>query len=148
MRVILLKAVPKVGKPEEVVEVSEGFARNALFPRKLAIPATSAALEALTRAISSRATDKVIRRTLLDKAIEAAAGKSLVYAVPANEQGNLFSKIHPSDIAKYLLDTHCLDIDPKCIHIEEGTIKRTGSHTIVIKDGTYETNVTLEVVKK
>jgi len=148
MKVILLKAVPKVGKPEEVVEVNEGFARNALFPRKLAIPATASALAELTRKQSGRAADKAVRKVLLDKAIVEAEGKSLVFFAPANEQGSLFSKIHPKDIAQFLLNEHRLDIDHACIYIPDEVIKKTGSYDIQIKDGGYSANLAIEIRKK
>ena len=148
MKVILLKAVPKVGKPEDIVEVNEGFARNSLFPKKLAIPATPTAVEALTRKQSGRAADKAVRRTLLDKAIEQAGGKSIVYTVPANEQGNLFSKIDARVIADYLMDNHRLNIDPKCIFIPDIFIKKVGTYTVAIKDGSYETTFSIDIQKK
>ncbi len=124
MKVILLKAVPKIGKKEDVVEVSEGYARNALFPKKFAIPATPDALAALSRAQSGRAADKAMHQTLLDKAIEEVKEKSLVYAAAANEQGNLFAKIDARLIAAYLLEAHRLSIDEKCIFIPGGAIKK------------------------
>lgn len=148
MKVILLKAVPKVGKPEEIVEVSEGFARNSLFPQKLAIPATDAAVLALSNKQSARATEKVVRHTLMDRAIVEATGKSLVYFVPANEKGNLFSKIDNKTIAEFLMNEHRLDIDPACIHIEGGSIKKIGEHSIAIVDGSYRATVILEVKRK
>ncbi len=148
MRVILLKPVAKVGKPEDVVEVSEGFARNSLFPRKLAIPATPAHLQSLERKQSGRATEKAVRRTLLDSAIQSTSGKSFVMEVSANEQGSLFSKIHATDIAKYLLDVHRLDLDPACIVLPEKSIKKLGTYDLELVDGTYKATISIEVIKK
>lgn len=148
MKVILLKGVPKVGKPEEVVEVNEGFARNALFPRKLAIPATEAALAALARKQSGRAADKAMHQSLLDKAIAEAQGKSLVYFAAANEQGNLFAKLDAKHIAQYLIDEHRLSIDPKCIIVPDGAIKKAGRYSLKIEDGGYSAAIELEVKGK
>ncbi len=148
MKVILLKAVPKVGKPEDVVEVNEGFARNALFPKNLAIQATPATLDALKKKQAARAANKAVRQVLLDKAIEEIAGKSVVYTVPANDQGNLFSKIDAKDIASYLMTTHRLSIAPECIYIPNGAIKKIGNYVITIKDGSYETTLALGVTKQ
>lgn len=148
MKVILLKGVPKIGKPEDVVEVNEGFARNALFPKKLAVPATDAALSELTRKQSARAADKAVRRSLLNKAIEEAASKSLVYRANANEQGNLFSKIDSRLVADYLMSEHRLSIDHSCIELPGGVIKKVGEYHITIKDGSYERQVPFTVLKK
>ncbi|MCC6199065.1 50S ribosomal protein L9 [Candidatus Nomurabacteria bacterium] len=148
MKVILLQAIPKVGKKEDVVEVNEGYARNALFPRRLAIPATETALAELIKKQSSRAADKAVRRSLLDSAINELNEQTLALEVPANEKGTLFSKIDALTIADFLIGTHRLSIDPSCIHLPEGGIKTTGEYHILIKDGSYESSIILQVKKK
>ena len=148
MKVILLKAVPKVGKPEDVVEVSEGYARNALFGRNLAVPATESALQALKKKQEGRAAEKAVHRSLLDKAIEDLKGKSLVIHAPANEKGSLFSKIDSKAITEHLLTKHRLSIDPACIHIPKEGIKKVGTYELIVKDGGYEAKLPLAVAKK
>jgi large subunit ribosomal protein L9 len=148
MKVILIKAVPKVGKPEEVVEVNEGYARNALFPRKLAVPATPAALAALQQKQQGRAAQKAEQRQLLDAAIASLNGSSLVYAVVANEQGSLFSKIDAHAISQFLLAEHRVSIDAAHIEIPDGIIKKTGTYDIVVRDGSYKSTVSITIQKK
>lgn len=138
MKVILLKAVPKLGKAEDVVEVSEGFARNSLFPQKKAIPATSSAVLELDRKKQNRTTEKAVQQTLLDKAIKEIEGAAIGYKAPANDKGVLFSKITAKDVAQFLLDTSRIAIDPKCIQIPGEAIKQLGKYTITVKDNSYE----------
>jgi large subunit ribosomal protein L9 len=147
MKVILLKSVPKIGKKDEIVEVNQGFANNALFPQRLAIMATESALKALHERKQHVEVDKMIKHNLLDRAIEAANGQSLVLNLPANEQGNLFSKVHEEMIADFLATEHRIVLDPSCIILAE-PIKKTGSHTVTIKDGDYKATLTLQIVKK
>ncbi len=148
MKVILLKSIPKVGKSEDIVEVNEGYARNALFPRRLAIPATDAAIAGLTKKQTFRAADKAVRRTLLDSAISELNARALTYQVPANDKGTLFSKIDAGALADFLMKEHRLSIDPTCIQLTEGGIKTTGEYHILIKDGAYESFLTLQVEKQ
>src|SRR4051812_15322751 len=111
MKVILLKGVPKVGKPEEIVEVSDGYAQNALFPRRLAVPATQHAVDALKQRQLGRVAQKAEQHALLDQAMKSIGGANILYTAPANEKGSLFSKIDAADVSKFLLDEHRISID-------------------------------------
>ena len=148
MKVILLKSVPKLGKPEDIVEVSEGFARNALFPQKKAIPATEATLQTLKRTKDNRITEKEVQKSLLDKAIKEVQGASVAYRVPANEKGVLFSKITAKDISAHLLKHHRVAIDPRCLLIPGEGIKQTGLYTIDVRDGTFTAQFQFSVEAK
>ncbi len=148
MKVILLKSVPKLGKAEEVIEVSEGFARNSLFPQKKAIPATPTALADIIRKQHNRTEEKAVKQTLLDNAIKEIEGASIAYKAPANEKGVLFSKITAKDIAQFLLQTSRIAIDPKCIRIPDTAIKQVGTYTIGVEDGSYKTSFAFTVELK
>ncbi|HVY35890.1 MAG TPA: 50S ribosomal protein L9 [Candidatus Paceibacterota bacterium] len=148
MKVILLKAVQKVGKPEDVVDVSDGYARNVLLRHNLAIPATPDALLKLRQKQSAREADKAARRELLDSAITTIAGQSIVYTVPANEQGNLFSKISAKDIATFLFKQHRIDIDATHILLPDEHIKKLGTYEITVADGEYRGTFTVVVEKE
>lgn len=144
MKVILLKGVPKVGKPGEIVDVSDGYAANALFPHKLAIPATDKNREALQKKKNAEITTKAYHHELLEKAIASLPDEVLTLSVRANEKGHLFSKITEDDIVKALL-AHRVSIAPKNI-ILGGIIKEVGVHTIVIQEGTYKKEIRLAIV--
>ncbi len=143
MKVILLKAVPKVGKANDIVEVSEGYARNALLAKKLAVIATPQAIAEVQRRAQNKIAEKNIQHDLLDKAIQSLEGQTLVYTAKANEKGSLFSKISTQDISKALLDQHRIAIDPALMTM--GPIKQVGTYTVSIKDGEYSSSFTVLV---
>lgn len=143
MKVILLKSVPKVGHKDAVVEVAPGYAAHALFPKKLAIPATDAALQALARHTQSVAAEKQIQYTLLDKAVQELRDLAVEMPVKANEQGNLFSKVHTNDIAAFLMNKHRIAIDPKLLHIPDGALKHLGTYTVTVTEGQYSSTFSI-----
>ncbi len=145
MKVILLKSVPKLGKKDDVITVPDGYAQNALLPKKLAIIATDQAVAALKRTQENKITEKKIQHELLDKAIESLAGQTLVYHTKKNEKGSLFSKVTEADISKALLDQHRISIDAKLMTIKEGHIKQIGTYSVAIKDGDYKSEFTVSV---
>lgn len=146
MKVILLKSVPKVGKAEEVVEVSDGYAANALFPNKKAIPATPKNLEALKRKNQSEVDQKALQHGLLEQAIATLPDTTLEIKVKANDQGHLFSKLDESDIVSELLK-HRISVSPKNIKLPQ-IIKQLGSYQVGIEEGSYKAHITLAVVKE
>ena len=145
MKVILLKSVPKLGKTNDVVEVSEGYARNALFAKKLAVPATDQAVAEVKRKAQNKVAEKNIQHDLLERAIENLDGRQLVYKVKANEKGSLFSKVNETDISKALLDQQRISIDPSLLKITDGQIKQIGEYEVTISDEGYTSSFTISV---
>ena len=143
MKVILLKQVPKVGKKDDIVEVAQGYAQNALFPRKLAIPATATAIDALKRSQQNKIAEKAIRHQLLDTAIKSINDQEVVMTVKASKEGSLFSKLHQTDIATFLEKEHRIVIDPSCIILADGPIKKTGVYDVTITDDDYTGQIKL-----
>lgn len=145
MKVVLLKSVPKVGKKDDVVDVASGYAQHALFPKKLAVPATDAALGALRTRMQNTAAEKAVRHNLLDKAITELKGMKVTIPVKANAQGNLFSKIHEADIAAHIYDTHRIAIDASLLQLVHGPIKTLGKHAVHVADGEFAADFVVEL---
>ncbi len=146
MKVILLKSVPKVGAKDIIVEVASGYAENALFPRKLAIPATDVNIAALNRRKQNIVAEQEIQHALLDKAIVAANDLSFAMPVRANKEGVLFSKVHEKDITDYLMKTHRIAVDPAYLTIVNGPIKNVGPYEINVVDGVYRSVLHVSIV--
>jgi large subunit ribosomal protein L9 len=145
MKVILLKSVPKLGKKDDIVSVPDGYAQNALFPKKLATVATDHAIAALQRTQQNKLTEKKIQHELLDKAIESLEGKSLLYKTKVSQKGSLFSKITEQDISKTLFEQHRISIDAQLMTIKGSPIKQTGTYTVSVKEGEYHTEFSVTV---
>ncbi len=144
MKVILLQQVAKVGKKGDVVDVSDGYAANALFPTKKAILATEKNLAALNRKVASDKAVKALEQGLLEAAIKALPDMTLTISMRANEKGHLFSKVDKEDIVSALVK-HRISISSRNIVLKE-PIKTLGSYEVGIEEGQYKGTVTVVVV--
>lgn len=131
MKVILTQEVEKLGEPHEVVEVAEGFARNYLIPRSLAVAATKSALANLdnTKRISERRIDRL--RGAAEIQAKTFDGKSLVMEARTGEKGRLFGSITNADVATALKAQFGVDVDRRQIHLEE-SIRSAGEYSVPI----------------
>jgi large subunit ribosomal protein L9 len=145
MKVILLKSVPKVGKAGDVVEVSDGYAANALFPNKSAIAATAKNLEVLNRKKRSNEELKAFQHGLLEQAIAAIPNTSIEIKVRANEKGHLFSKVDEQAIVEALLK-HRISISSKNI-ILASPIKELGTYKVGVREGDYSAEIDVVVTQ-
>lgn len=118
MKVILQADVKKVGVKGDVVEVSDGYGRNYLLPRKLAVEANAANLNtAKVRAESKarRAQQEADEAKLLGAQLEKISVK---VPVRIGKDGKLFGSVSGSDVAKALKDSHSLNVDKRKISIQ------------------------------
>ncbi len=145
MKVILQKSVPKLGKTGDILEVSAGYAQNALFPKKLAIPATDVAIAQLQKKNAGLQKEKDERLREVQLALASIKDKNIVYTAKANGQGTLFSKIDAHALAQFLEKTIHVSIDPKHITIEGGTIKSIGVASFTVTEGKMKIAATLSV---
>lgn len=146
MKVILLQQVPKVGKKGDVVEVSDGYAANALFPNKKAIVADTKNLEALQRKISSLQATKALEHGLLEAAIKAIPDMTVTIPMKANDKGHLFSKLDAGGIVE-ALEKHRISISTKNV-VLKNPIKELGTYTVTIQEGEYKGAITVAVTKE
>jgi large subunit ribosomal protein L9 len=129
---ILLQDVEGVGERGAVVDVSKGYLRNFLIPRKLAQPATKGAVEAAQDRIAraERAQAEAVER-----AQENAATLSrtvLTIHQQAGEDGRLFGSVTTQDIADAIRDARGLKLDRRKIHLDE-PIKNVGTYMVVVE---------------
>jgi len=132
MKVILLKDIKGTGEKGEIINASDGHARNYLLPRGLAKEATSGNVKALKKKKAARAREE---KELLDQAkdLESRLSKlEIVVKGKAGEGGRLFGSITSMDIAKSLKKDHKLSVDKRKI-IMKGHIKEMGMHEVEIK---------------
>jgi len=131
MKVILLEDVKKLGAKNDIVEVSDGYGRNFLLPKKLAVEATSVNLNtAKTKAESKarKAKQEADEAKLLGAQLEKISVK---IPVKLGKDGKLFGSVSGSDIAKALKKDHNLNIDKRKISV--GEVAGIGVYDAVIK---------------
>ncbi len=132
MKVILLDDVKGTGKRGEIVEVSDGFARNFLFSKKLATQASAQNVNAALKKIEADKHKKAVeKRDALEAAGKLNGILVKVYA-KSGEGGKLFGSITSKEIAEAIEKQHHIKIDKKTITLSE-TLKALGSYEIDIK---------------
>ncbi len=133
MKVILQKDVKNLGKVGDLVNVAVGYARNFLFPRRLASEATEKRVhefEHLKKVAEIRKKKAVAERA---EVVKKLSGVSLVFKSEAGETDKLFGSITNVDISNEL-EKHGFSIDRRDIHIED-SIKMLGQHKATVKLG-------------
>ena len=131
-QVILLQDVENVGEKGTVVDVSKGYLRNYLVPRKLAQPATKGLLEQARVAAESQ-------QRAAQQAVQAAEESAAVLnrtvitiSQQAGDDGRLFGSVTPQDIADAIKDARGLDVDRRRINLEE-PIRNVGTYQVVVE---------------
>ncbi|AQS57737.1 50S ribosomal protein L9 [Desulforamulus ferrireducens] len=132
MQVVLLKDVPKLGAKGDIVNVTEGYARNFLFPRNLASPASEGKLKEISNQRQAQAEKKKKQEAEAKELAAKINDLTVVLKAKVGEGGRLFGAISNKDIADGLKQQHGYDIDKKKIVLKD-PIKTLGTHKITIK---------------
>ena len=129
---ILLDDVESLGERGAVVDVSKGYLRNYLIPRKLAQPATAGALKVVQQRIE---TAERAAREAIEKAADNAAMLSrtvLTISQQAGDDGRLFGSVTTQDIADAIREARGIRIDRRKIHLDD-PIRNVGTYMVVVE---------------
>ena len=132
MKVILLADVKGAGKKEEIVNVSDGYARNFLFPKKLAVEATPGAAKEIERKKAAERQRELERRNEADAKARTLRGKVITVKAKAGAQGRLYGSITGQEVADALNEQYQVNIDKRKIELSE-TIRNVGEYEAVVK---------------
>ncbi len=140
MEVILREDVDKLGSRGQLVKVADGYARNFLLPKRMAVPATEA-----NRKIVDQERQAALKREAKEKAgaedlARMMAGVTVTIAQKAGEQDQLFGSVTAKDISEGL-ERQGYHIDRRKIHLEE-PIKQLGEHKVPVR---LHREVTVEI---
>ena len=130
MKIVLQKPVDKLGVPGDVVEVADGYARNYLVPRGLAVKAQKGAVkqaDSLKRAHVARLSKEKVEYDAMASTL-IAAGPVRVSA-RAGDEGKLFGSVTAADIVAAVAEKTGLQIDRKDVHLDE-PIRSVGTHEV------------------
>lgn len=146
MKIILLQDVKSLGKKGDLVNVSDGYARNMLLPKKIGVEATPKNMNDLKL---QKANQEKVAREQLDAAkafAQELASKEVVISIKVGESGKTFGSVSSKEIAEAAKAQHGLEIDKKKIQLAS-PIKALGTTTVPIKlhpKVTAELKVTLK----
>lgn len=132
MKVILLEDIKAMGKKGQVIEVKEGYARNYLLPKKLAVEANQGNMKELDRQkqIKSQKAEKELQEA--KKLAEKINAVTLTLKVKSGENGKLFGAVTSKDIAEKLAKNNKISLDKRKIDLAEN-IKSIGNYEIKVK---------------
>lgn len=148
MKVILQQDIEKVGRDGEVVTVADGYARNYLFPRKLAVQAVGGALKnvQMRQAQEERRSEKL--RTEAEQARTQLEGKTVEITARAGAGDRLYGSITAQDIAQAIRARLGVTVDKRKVQLKD-PVKTMGRHTVAVKlHRDITVPVTVEVVRE
>ncbi|MFN8535571.1 MAG: 50S ribosomal protein L9 [Dehalococcoidia bacterium] len=132
MKVLFLKEVENVAQPGDVKDVANGFARNFLLPKGIAVAANSAMLKQHEVSIEQEK-KRLSKENEQLRALAGTLGETTVtLTARAGSEGRLYGSITAADIADALKAQHNLEIDRRDVHLDE-PIRRVGDHDVTIR---------------
>lgn len=119
MKVILLADIPGTGKKGQIVNVSDGYARNFLFPRKSAMPANDAAVREVERKNEAQRQREAEKRAAAEALAKSLSGKQILIKAKCGDKGRLYGSITTQEVAQALAAQHGIEIDKRKIEMPE-----------------------------
>ena len=144
MKIILKQDVKTIGKKDEIHEVSDGYARNFLLPRKLAVSATADNINTMKQQEKARKAQEAAEKAEAEALSEKLKGLTVKVAAKAGEGGRLFGAVTAKEISECLAEQHGLTIAKTKLVLDE-PIKACGGYQIRAKLG-YEVVGTVNVM--
>ena len=148
MKVILTQDIKSVGKKGQIIDASDGYARNYLLPKKLAVVADNTNLNELKTKQDANKYKRDMSRASAEELSQKMKDFELVFKIKAGENGKTFGSITAKDIAEELNKKYFVEVDKKKIGLNDA-IKTLGTYSIEVKlfegiVGTLKVNVISE----
>ena len=131
MKVVLLQDVKSIGKKDQLVNVSDGYARNFLFPRKLAKEATAGAINDVKTKEAAKAHHKQEEINAANELKAKIDGKIVALKAKAGKEGKLFGAVTSKDVAAEIKKQFGVEVDKKKLVMDD--IKVFGSYGCTVK---------------
>ena len=132
MKVILLQDIRGTGKKDQIIEVSDGYGRNFLLPRKLAKEATAEVLNSVSNARAADKHREDVKRQEAEKLSHMLKGKVIQVKARGGEGGKLYGSVTNEQIAEALKEQHGVEVDKRRIEPEE-PIRTAGQTMCVVR---------------
>lgn len=132
MKIVLLKDVANVGRAGEVKEVADGYGRNFLLPKKLALLATPSALKAAEAQLQKAKEKEKLFAAEVTKLAQQLEGLLITFKEKASSEDRLYGSVRDSDVARELSQLTGLDIAREKIELEE-PIRQLGEYEVTVR---------------
>lgn len=132
MEIILIQDVENLGYANDIVNVKNGYARNFLFPKKIAKPATESNRKVLAENIKQRAFKEEKIRTEAQAVASKLENNTIQIGTKASEKGKIFGSVNALQIAEAIKNQLNIEIDRKKINVEGEAIKELGEYSAKI----------------
>lgn len=126
MKVLLIREVPGLGIPGDVVDVRDGYARNYILPRRLGVVPTAHELARFGELRSRYETELADRHAQAQALAEKLQGAELLFPRRVHDKDKLYAAVRPQDVARELESRYGVKLDPDRIRME--TVERLGEH--------------------
>jgi large subunit ribosomal protein L9 len=132
MKIILLKDVKDIGPADTVKDVSDGYARNYLVPKNLAVAANEGTLKTLEARMKAKSEDLEKQKSALKETASKIDGAQISIQVDVGENGKLFGSVTHQDIAQKIYESLGIEVDKKKVILDQ-PIKTIGSFEVPVK---------------
>lgn len=132
MELILRSDVSGLGHRGDVVEVADGYGRNYLLPKGLAMKVTAGARQQADGMAKARAVQDAAEREVAEGVASQLAGRTVTIAMRAGDEGKLFGSVTAADVAEAVAAQAAIEVDRHDIVLET-PIKEVGSHEVVLR---------------
>lgn len=132
MKVVLLADIKGTGKKGDILNVSEGYARNCLLPKKLAKEVTNQVMNELKNAEQSRQHKIEMEKEAANKSAKMLEGKSIKILASAGQGGRLFGSVTAKEIATEIKKSYGIDVDKRKL-VLDSDIKAFGTYQCEVK---------------
>ncbi len=130
MKVILLKDIKGTGKKDQIIEASDGFARNFLFPKGLAREASATNLNAIENAKAAQKHREDVEHAKAEETRKALAGKAIKIVARGAEGGKLYGSVTAQEIADELFKQYGVKVEKR--RIDVANIRNAGDFTVSV----------------
>lgn len=146
MKLILISDVAELGEEGDIVEVADGYGRNYLLPKRLAVKATEGALEDAERRVQARIEAKRKAKSDAEGVAKSLVGTRVVLAAQAGDEGRLFGSVGVADVVEGIEKFTGVKLDRKTVRLES-PIKSIGLHEVqVVLHAEVQFPLTIDVI--
>lgn len=132
MKVILLQDVKDIGKKDDIANVSDGYARNFLFPRKWAMEATDSAIKVVERKRAAERRKEAEARAAAEETAAKLKNKVVILKVKCGDKGRLYGSVTAQEVADAIQAGYGVEVDKRKVEIKD-PVRQLGDYEVNVR---------------